>query len=226
MDTRTGLVKKNAHVIQEIAAAIVPKNPDAFYVIVTNPVDAMATLFKRISGAKWVISTGTNLDSQRFRSELTKWLTVPLAQVSGFVGGEHGNAAVFLWSSVRINGLPLDEYLTGEDKSLDRTRLEESVKAVSRLIIRATGGTRLGPAASFRDIVRSIALDENRVLAIAAPYEAPGVPEPVMVGLPQMVGKSLGPTLESSLMREERVSLGQAAAKIYETYCQAIEALG
>jgi len=225
MQSRTDLVERNARVIQIIAQAVVPNNPSAVYVVVTNPVDAMATLFKRISGAKFVISAGTNLDSQRFRSELAKRLAIPITEVSGFVGGEHGNAAVFLWSTVRIAGTPLDEYIKHSCTTLDRAHLEHAVKEISRLIIRTTGGTRLGPATSFRDIVRSIALDEKRVLAVAVPYEASGVPDPVMVSGPHIVGRTVDPTFEGPLTRGETAGLQEAAQRIHQTYCSALELL-
>lgn len=196
MKDRTDLTKQNASIIRQIAEAVTPNNPHAKYTIVTNPVDAMATLFKKISQAAYVISTGKNLDSQRFRSEIAKHLDVPITDVTGFVDGKHGSSAVFLWSTVRIDGISLEECLKETNKTLDKERLERLVKEISRMIIKVTGGTRQGPATSFRDIVRSIALDDNRILAVAAPYESPELPEPVMVGIPQMVGKHLGPTLE------------------------------
>lgn len=219
------MTRANAAVMRQIAESVVPKNPNAKYVIVTNPVDAMATLFKRISRAAWVISTGTNLDSQRLRSELAKCLHVPIVAVAGFVGGEHGRDAAFLWSTVRINGMSLEKYLKETNKTLDKERLERSVKEISRMIIKVTGGTRQGPAASFRDILRSIALNDNRVLAVAGPYKAPEVPEPIMVGIPQMVGKHLGPTLEHLLNHQEKKDLEKAAGKIYNAYQAALESL-
>lgn len=119
MEDRTNLIKANAATIRQIAEAVVPKNPHAKYVVVTNPVDAMATLFKEISDA-WVISTGTNLDSQRFRSELAKCLDVPITDVTGFVGGEHGKAAVFLWSTVTIAGSSIKEFVDSNKKLLNK----------------------------------------------------------------------------------------------------------
>lgn len=225
MEDRTNLIKANATTIRQIAKAVVPKNPHAKYVIVSNPVDAMATLFKEISQAAWVISTGTNLDSQRFRSELAKCLDVPITDVTGFVGGEHGNAAVFLWSTVTIAGLSIEEFLDSNKKLLNKEQLQESIKDISRMIIKSTGGTKQGPATSFRDIVRSIALNSNKVLSIAAPYKTPDLSAPVMVGIPQVVGKRLGLTLEHALTHEERTNLRKAARKIYNTYQAALTSL-
>ncbi|MEA1964678.1 MAG: hypothetical protein U9O41_06075 [Candidatus Aerophobetes bacterium] len=225
MKDRTQLTAVNARMIKEIAEALGPRNPEAKFVIVTNPVDAMATLFKKLSGADWVISTGTNLESQRFRSELSKQLNVPITAVRGFVGGEHGANAAFLWSTVKIEGKPLEEYLKRTQKILDKERVKESVKEISRMIIQVSGGTRQGPAVSFRDILRSIALDDNRILSVATPYQSPQIPEPVMVGIPYMVGKSIGPTLEPFLTEKEKGELQKAANKIYGTYQEALASL-
>lgn len=225
MKDRVELTTANAEVIKEIAEAIVPKNPEARYVIVTNPVDTMATLFKKISSADWVISTGTNLESQRFRAELAKQLDIPITSVSGFAAGEHGKDAVFLWSTVTINGLPLTNYLQKSGKALEKEKLEESVKEISLKIVQASGGTRHGPATSFRDILRSIALDDNRILSVAAPYRTSKTPEPVMISLPQMVGKTLGPTFENNLDEREQNAITQAAQKIYKTYQTALHSI-
>ncbi len=218
MKERTNLTSRNAAIIRDIAEVVAPANPDARYVIVTNPVDAMATLFKEISEARWVISTGTNLESQRFRAELAKQLDIPISAVQGFVGGEHGQRAVFLWSTVKIGGLPLEKYTDMTGKTIDKSMIEKSVKEISRHIIKASGGTRHGPATSFRDIVRSVAVDENRVLSVATPYELRDGSGEVMVGRPQMVGKYLGYTLEDDLTPGERDSIETAAQRIHETY--------
>lgn len=225
MNERTALTEMNALIIDEIARAVAPKNPGAKYVIVTNPVDAMATLFKKISKSDWVISTGTNLESQRFRSEVSKQLNIPITEVNGFAAGEHGKGAVFLWSTVMVNGLPIDEFLKKTGKTLDKKALEEKVKEISRQIIKASGGTRQGPATSFRDILRSIALNENKVLSIAAPYEVPDIPESVMVGIPRILGSELGQTLESFLEDGEKMAIKESARKIFQTYQQSLQSL-
>ena len=223
METRAELIGANAEIIKQIAEETAPNNPGARYIVVTNPVDAMATYFKRLTGEDWVVSTGTNLESQRFRAEIAKQLSVPITDVSGFVGGEHGQNAVFLWSTVDIDGLPLEKYLSQSGKSLDREHLKDRVKEISRQIITYSGGTRHGPATSFRDILRSIAIDDNRYLALGVPREIEGIPESVMVSVPQMVGKNPGPTLEKFLTDKEIEGLNGAGAHIYETYKDSVE---
>jgi malate dehydrogenase len=64
------------------------------YVVISNPVDAMAMVCKKFAKADLVISTGTNLGSLRFRSKIASALKVPVSQVRGWVGEEHGDAAL------------------------------------------------------------------------------------------------------------------------------------
>ena len=225
MKDRTELTAVNARMIKELAETLGPRNPEAKFVIATNPVDAMGTLFKKVSGANWVISTGTNLESQRFRSELSKQLDVPITAIAGFVGGEHGADAVLLWSTVKVDGKTLEQYLNGIQKTLDKEGVKESVKEISRMIVQVSGGTRQGPASSFRDILRSIALDDSKILSVGTSYGTREIPEPVMVGIPSMVGKNIGPSLERFLTREERGELQKAARKIYGTYQEDLASL-
>ena len=225
MKDRNMLLKENAKTIKEIAEKTAPKNPQAKYIIVTNPVDSMAMLFKKISQAEWVISTGTNLESQRFRAELSKQLDLPITSITGFVGGEHGKEAIFLWSTVKVCGMHLNDYLTKKKIRLDRKRVEEDVKEISRSILTVIGSTQHGPATSFRDILRAIALNSDTVLSIASPHKIPHIPEPVLVSIPQIVGKNLGPTLEEFLTKEEKRKIEKAAHKIYGIYKKTLEVI-
>lgn len=121
--TRRDLAIQNAKIIKKASEETTSKNPNAKYVVITNPVDAMAMVCKKYTKAKFVISTGTNLESLRFRSYLSRVIGVPVSQVTGWVGGEHGDAAVPLWSTTRIFGLPLSEYLQSKNKFWIRTIL-------------------------------------------------------------------------------------------------------
>ncbi len=141
------------------------------------------------------------------------------------MGGEHGEAAVFLWSTVRVIGKPLAEYEIESGVELDKVQVEKSVKRVSRDIIRVLGGTMLGPACAFRDIINSVALDKREILPVAAPYYTEGVSQAVHVSIPRKVGWSLGATLEDSLTREEVEGLRNAARAIHGTYEEALQSL-
>ena len=219
---RRDLAKKNGEVIKHIAEVVSSRNHGAKYIIVTNPVDAMATLFQKVSNEGFVISTGTHLDTLRFRSKLARELRVPVSKISGFVGGEHGKAAVFLWSTVEVCDKKLEDFLDDKSIKLDKKEVENYVKEISRSIINSIGATEVGPASAFRDIVKAIVCDEKRILSIATPLKFRGVPESVHVSIPVIVGKEIGCSIYEKLSKEEREAIISSAEKIYETYSSSI----
>ena len=223
--SRRDLVYENARTNAYIAEVMPPRNRGARWVVVSNPVDAMATLFKKVSGESYVISTGDHADTLRFRVKLAEELGVPFSQVEGYVGGEHGKAAYPLWSTVRIGGQPLDEYLASTGKTLNREAIVEYVRGVSKRIVDIIGGTEYGPASAFRDIIRSIIEDRREIYSVAVSRELPGIPEAVNVNVPIHVGWNLGPDLWEELTEEEQKAIIEAAKAIYKTYRLGLEAL-
>jgi malate dehydrogenase len=223
--TRRDLAVQNGKIVKYIAETTIPNNPGAKYVVITNPVDAMAMVCKKYSGADFVISTGTNLESLRLRSGLAKNLEVPISKVEGWIGGEHGKDAVVLWSTTRVKDLPLNEYVRLNDKKLIRDEIELYVKSVSKVIIDNIGGTEYGPAASFRDIVRAIVRDTNEILPVATSLKFEELPEPVFVSVPLQLGNSIGPSIYNSLSAEEKKRITEAAEAIYQTYVTAEKAI-
>jgi malate/lactate dehydrogenase len=220
--SRRDLAAKNAGAVKEVVENSLDRNPKAWYLVITNPVDAMATLAnKAAQGKRQVIGTGTNLETSRFRTILSRQLGVPIGSVEAFVGGEHGEAAAALWSTVKIDGVALDEYLKKTRKSLDRAACENYVKEVSREIIRVLGGTRHGPAGSFIEIIRGIMLNTGRVMSYGRLRKFDNTPEPVYVTVPARISRSLGPDIWDLLIDSERAAIREAAGAIYKTYCEA-----
>ena len=225
MDRRE-LVGANAEIINFIAEVMPANNPDARWVIVTNPVDAMATLFKKVSGADFVIGTGDHPDTLRMRTKISMELGVPVSKVDGFVGGEHGSSAFPLWSTVKIDSESLDEYLTATGKELDQKAVISYVRGVSKRVVDIIGGTEVGPAAGFRDIVRSILEDRGEVYSVSQSLEMPGVPEPINVNVPTKVGKTIGPNIWDDLPQNERANIIEASQAIYANYQTGLKAVG
>lgn len=216
--SRRDLAAQNAKIVKYIAEATSPNNKGAKYIVITNPVDAMAMVCKKYSKANFVISTGTNLESLRLRSKLAEVLAVPRSRVQGWVGGEHGEEAAVLWSTVKIDGLPIEEYSQISGKDVDKEKVASYVKSVSKTIVDNVGGTEYGPAASFRDIVRAIVNNTSEVLSIAAPMKIEGIREPVFVSVPRRLGETVGSSLYEKLPKNEQKEIIKAAHAIYQTY--------
>ena len=216
--TRRDLALQNAKIVKQIAQTTAPNNPKAKYVVITNPVDAMAMVCKKYSKADFVISTGTNLESLRFRSGLAKALNTPVSKIEGYVGGEHGKNALILWSTVKINSIPLTKYIKSTNIDLNKQEISTYMKSVSKLIVDNIGGTEYGPAASFRDIIRAITKNTKETLPIASPIKFEGIPKPVFVSVPLKLGKQIGESTYKTLTTNEKTGIEQAAKEIYKTF--------
>jgi malate dehydrogenase len=222
---RRDLAVDNAKIINHIAKVMPRSNPEAKWVIVTNPVDAMATLFKKVSGTSFVISTGDHPDTLRFRAKLSMDLGVPVSDIDGFVGGEHGSAASCLWSTAQVRGAPLDDYLEGSGKNIDRDEVQAYVRGISKKVVDIIGGTEVGPASGFRDIVRSIIEDRGEFYSIAGSRRFPDIPEPVNVSVPTSLGCKLGSDIWNKLPESEKKAIENAAKAIYDNYQTCYKAL-
>jgi len=223
--SRRDLAVQNGQIVKQVAESTISNNPAAKYVVITNPVDAMAMVCKKYSEAEFVISTGTNLESLRFRSGLARALKLPVSKVEGYVGGEHGQNATILWSTAKVNGIPLNEYVKSVDNTVNEAEIEAYVKSVSKEIVDNIGGTEFGPAASFRDIVRAIVKNSNELLLVATPIKFNGLSEPVFVSVPRRLGNRIDSSTYSSLSAKEKTEIADAAEAIYRTYKTTIEAI-
>ncbi len=221
--TRRDLAIENAKIVKTVSEATASRNRGAKYIVISNPVDAMGMVCKKYTKADFVISTGTNLESLRFRSKIAQTLDVPVSQVRGWVGGEHGDAAIPLWSTTKIGEKQIDEYATSSGMVLPKSEIEAYVKSVSKLIVDNIGATEFGPAASFRDITRAIVQNTNEVLPVAAPVKFEGLPEATFVGVPRNLGNAIGASIYPDFSKDEQSGIREAARAIYQTYQLAIE---
>jgi len=222
---RRDLASQNAATINYVAEAMPKNNPGAKYMIISNPVDAMATLFKKVSKASFVIATGDCPDSLRFRTKLSMDLGVFVSKIEGFIAGEHGSAAYPLWSTTRIDGKPIDEYLKLAKKKLDRDNVVKYIRGVSKQLVDIIGATEFGPAAGFRDIAHAIIRDDKKLISFATPQKFPEIPEMVHCSIPTILGREIGSNIWNQITTEEQANIKTAAKAIYENYQMAWESL-
>jgi len=223
--TRRDLAIQNGKIVKQVSQAIVTRNQSAKYIVITNPVDAMAMICKKFTKANFVISTGTNLETLRFRFKIAQTLRVPISQVAGWVGGEHGDAAIPLWSTVKINDFPVNRYVASKKLDFSREEIDSYVKNVSKFIVDNIGGTEFGHASSFRDIILDIAVNTQRIRPVSTPFVFEQIPEPTFVSVPIHLGSTIGSSLYDKLPNIEKDAILEAAKAIYQTYLTAVENL-
>src|SRR5260370_19686472 len=119
---RLRLLEKNAEIYRDIVPKIVQAAPRAVILVVTDPPDPLADIARISAGHDRVLSTGTFLDSLRFRVHLAEHFEVDANQVEAQVIGEHGTSQVFLWSSARIAGVPVSSLIEARVETFDAAR--------------------------------------------------------------------------------------------------------
>ncbi len=124
---RGDVLGDNIAIFRDLVPRLSSLSPGAVFIIVTNPVDAMAFAAHRLSGlgAPRIIGSGTLLDSLRLRAFCAEALGLEAGEVEVDVVGEHGDTMLPLWSRARVCGEPIEEYLEARGLELgQRQRLE------------------------------------------------------------------------------------------------------
>jgi L-lactate dehydrogenase len=212
---RLKLLDTNASIYEDIVPRIVAAAPDAVLVAVTDPPDPLADLTRALAGHDRVLSTGTTIDTLRFRVHLAAELDVHPSAVEALVVGEHGTSEVMLWSSVRVAGTPLADAIGDRHGSLDelRRRIERDVRFANITIIEGIGASQFGIGVACARITEAVLRDEHAVLPVAAYRERYGV----TIALPTVVGRdgAVG-ELEPAMSDDERRALERSAATLRE----------
>lgn len=131
--TRADVLNSNIQIYRELVPLLASLNPNAVFIIVTNPVDIMAYATWRLSGlpSSKIIGSGTLLDSLRLRAILGKKLGVDPTYIEVDIIGEHGDTMVPVWSRAKYKDLPLCTCLEQEGISIKPERIikiEEEAK--------------------------------------------------------------------------------------------------
>jgi len=210
---RLRLLQKNAEIFRQIVPRIVQAEPKAVLVVVTDPPDPLADIAREIAGNAPVLSTGTYLDSQRFRVHLGQHFGVDPAHVEAQVLGEHGTSQVFLWSLARVGGVPLATLLRdrGEQASPLRDKLEKEVRYANITITEGHEASQYGIGIVSARIAEMVLNDERAVIPIGSFQQRFGV----TLSLPTVVGRTGAlEVILPEMSQEERAALEKSAAAI------------
>ena len=167
---RLRLLDTNAKVYADVVPRIVAVAPQAVLMVVTDPPDPLADLTRHLARHDRVFSTGTLIDSLRFRVHLADRLRVRPLDVHAMVVGEHGTSEVLLWSSAEVGGIPVLDLLDDGGQPLDEVRaeVEESIRYANITIIEGTGASQYGIGAVSARLAEAVLRDERAVLPVAA----------------------------------------------------------
>jgi L-lactate dehydrogenase len=186
---RLRLLDKNAEVYRQVIPRITAAAPDAVLLVVTDPPDPLAYLTRELAGHERVLSTGTLLDSLRFRLHLGRRLKVAPTDIEAQVLGEHGTSQIFHWSAARAGGVPILDALeqSGLKQGDDvRAAIENEVRYANITIIEGIGASQYGIGMVCARIAEIVLRDERAVIPIGVYSSRLGV----TLSLPGIVGRN------------------------------------
>src|SRR5690606_26210854 len=110
--SRDDLVATNTKIVKQVAEGIRDNAPNAFVIVITNPLDAMVYVMKKVTGfpKERVMGMAGVLDSARFRAFIAMETGASVQDITAFVLGGHGDTMVPLSRYSTIAGIPLPDF--------------------------------------------------------------------------------------------------------------------
>ncbi|MEZ5845350.1 MAG: malate dehydrogenase [Geminicoccaceae bacterium] len=225
--SRDDLIATNAKVIKSVGVGIKENCPDAFVIVITNPLDAMVWAMQKASGlpANKVVGMAGVLDSARFRYFLAEEFRVSVEDVTAFVLGGHGDSMVPLVRYSTVAGIPLPDLVkmgwTSQerlDSIVQRTR-DGGAEIVGLL---KTGSAFYAPASSAIAMAESYLKDQRRVLPCAAQLNGEYGVNGLYVGVPVVIGgNGVEKVVEIELNADEKAAFDKSVASV-QGLCDAV----
>jgi len=220
--SRDDLIGINTKVISSVAEGIKTHAPNAFVIVITNPLDVMVWVMQQKTGFKpnKVVGMAGVLDSARFRYFLAEEMGVSVEDVTAFVLGGHGDTMVPLTRYSTVAGVPLPDLVKMgwlSQKTLDaivqRTR-DGGAEIVGLL---KTGSAFYAPASAAISMAESYLKDKKRVLPCAAYLKGEYGVKDLYVGVPVVIGKNgVEKVMEISLDKKEKAAFDASVSAVEE----------
>ncbi len=214
--SRDDLLWKNEEIVSQVSKEVAKRSPKAVAVVVSNPLDAMCEVARRISGfpRERVIGMAGVLDSARMRAFIAMELGVSVDNTHAFVLGGHGDTMVPLPRYSTVAGIPITELIPKEriDKIVERTR-NGGAEIVNLLKTSAW----YAPAAAVVEMVEAILKDKRKILPCAAYLEGEYGYKGLFIGVPVKLGRNgLEQVIQIKLAPEEKAALDKSANAVKE----------
>ncbi len=215
--SRDDLLNTNTNIVKAVTEQIAKNSPDAFLIIVSNPLDAMVYVAHKVSGfpTNRVMGMAGVLDSARFRTFIAMELGVSVKDIQAFVLGGHGDSMVPLPRYTTVSGIPIPDLMPQDriDAIVERTR-KGGGEIVSLL---KTGSAFYAPSAAAVQMAESILKDQKRILPCAAycddEYNVGGY----YVGVPVMLGVGgVEKVIEIKLTVDEKAAFDKSVDAVKE----------
>ena len=214
--SRDDLLKINAKVMSDVGGAIKRVAPNAFVIVVTNPLDAMVTQMKRVTGfpKNRVVGQAGVLDSSRYRTFLASELKVSVESVATMVLGGHGDDMVPVRTYTTVGGVPVDQFIKPERLDQIEQRTRDGGAEIVNLM--KTSSYYAAGSATFK-MVEAFMLDRKEIMPCAAYLDGEYGIKGLYVGVPVKLGsKGIEQIIEIKLTADEQTALNKSADAVKE----------
>ncbi len=193
--SRDDLLNTNTAIIKSVAEGIKQYAPNAFVIVITNPLDAMVYVMQKVSGlpANKVVGMAGVLDSSRMSLFLAREFNVSVEDVTACVLGGHGDTMVPLIRYSSVAGIPIPDLI--EMGWTTKVRIEEIVQrtrdgGAEIVKLLGTGSAFYAPASSAIAMAESYLFDKRRILPVAANLNGEYGVKDLYIGVPAVIGKN------------------------------------
>ena len=215
---REDLLGINLGIMKDVALNIKEQAPNAFVIVISNPLDAMVYAFHKVSGFRknMVVGMAGALDSARFRTFIAMETGCSVQDVTCMVLGGHGDTMVPITRLATVGGVPLESLISPErlEEIEDRTRFAggEIVKLFGN------GSAFYAPAQSAIEMAESYIRDKKRVIPCASLCDGEFGIDGYFIGVPSVIGSNgVERILEFDLKDEEKKSLNDTLEAVKKT---------
>ena len=214
--SRDDLLWKNEEIVAGVTAEVAKRSPNSIIVVVSNPLDAMCEVARRVSKfpRERVLGMAGVLDSARMRAFIAMELNVSVENTHAFVLGGHGDTMVPLPRYSTVAGIPITELIAQDriDAIVDRTR-NGGAEIVNLLKTSAW----YAPGASTVEMVEAILKDKRKILPCAAFLQGEYGYDALYVGVPVKLGRNgMEQIIEIQLQEDEAAALRKSADAVKE----------
>ena len=186
--TRSDLLAKNAKIMTSICQSLKKHCPEAIFIVVSNPLDAMVTLAHQILSVprEKILGMAGVLDTARFKAFVAQKLNVASSDISALVLGGHGDSMVPLTRYATVGSVPLSVLMDekSQQELVERTR-KGGAEIVSLL---KTSSAHYAPAMGVVEMLSAILKDQKRILPCCVQLQGEYGEKEVFVGVPVLLG--------------------------------------
>lgn len=194
--TRIDLAQTNVNILKSIIPRITKNAPDAYYIVVSNPVDILTYTLCKYSGLpeQKLIGSGTILDTARLRSRLSEHYMINTRNIHAYVLGEHGESSFIPWSLVNISNVPIKDYRNSFNNGglgygeLDIEEIDRYVKNSGAYVIERKAATYYAIATSTTHICKCLLSGIDTTLTVSTMCNGEYGIEDVCLSLLNVVG--------------------------------------